>query len=73
MANPAFATGTQVEWRGHVGEIRFVDDIYLTICLLVNPEDRARDVCLVDVESGQILTQAQLRRYNSCEWIVIEK
>ena len=47
MATPAFATGTQVEWRGHVGEIRFVDDIYLTICLSVNPQDRARDVCLV--------------------------
>jgi hypothetical protein len=47
MATPAFATGTRVEWRGHVGEIRFVDDIYLTICVSVNPEDRARDVCLV--------------------------
>lgn len=47
MASPAFAAGTQVEWRGHFGEIRFVDDIYLTICLSVNPEDRARDVCLV--------------------------
>ena len=47
MATPAFATGTQVEWRGHVGEIRFVDDIYLTICICVNREDRVRDVCLV--------------------------
>jgi hypothetical protein len=47
MATPAFATGTQVEWRGHVGEIRFVDDIYLTICVSINPDDRVRDVCLV--------------------------
>lgn len=35
--------------------------------------DGPRDKCLVDVKSGQILTQAQLRRYSSCEWIVIEK
>jgi len=47
MATPVFATGTKVEWRGHVGEIRFVDDFYLTICVSVNPEDRVRDVCLV--------------------------
>ena len=47
MATPAFASGTQVEWRGHVGQIRFVDDIYLTICVSVNPGDRVRDVCLV--------------------------
>lgn len=47
MTAPAFATGTKVEWRGHVGEIRFVDDVYLTICVSVNPEDRVRDVCLV--------------------------
>lgn len=47
MATPAFAPGAVVEWKGHVGEIRFVDDVYLTICVSVNPEDRVRDVCLV--------------------------
>ena len=47
MATPAFAVGTKVEWREHVGEIRFVDDVYLTICVSVNPNDRVRDVCLV--------------------------
>ena len=46
-STPAFASGTVVEWKGHVGEIRFVDDLYLTICLSVHPEDRVRDVCLV--------------------------
>ena len=47
MVTPAFAVGTKVEWREHVGEIRFVDDVYLTICVSVNPNDRVRDVCLV--------------------------
>ena len=47
MALPSFAPGAVVEWRGHVGEIRFVDDLYLTVCVCVNEQDRVRDVCIV--------------------------
>lgn len=43
----SFATGTQVEYRGQTGVIRFIDDTYLTICVSVNPNDKMRDVCLV--------------------------
>ena len=47
MTSSSFAKGTEVEFCGQVGEIRFIDDSYLTICLFVNSEDRVRDVCLV--------------------------
>lgn len=47
MATSAFALGTQVEYRGTVGIIRFIDDSYLTICVSVHPQDKIHDVCLV--------------------------
>ena len=42
-----FSTGIIVSYKTHVGEIRFVDENYLTVCISVNPDDRVRDVCLV--------------------------
>jgi len=42
-----FSTGIIVSYKKNVGEIRFVDENYLTVCISVNPDDRVRDVCLV--------------------------
>ena len=41
------ALGLLVEYKKTVGEIRFIDDIYLTICTKRKDETMIGDLCLV--------------------------
>ena len=41
------ALGLLVEYKGQVGEIKFIDDLYLTICLKSKKDGLISDVCLV--------------------------
>lgn len=41
------AIGLQVEYRGYVGEIRFVDHLYLTICTRKKEDGMIGDVCMI--------------------------
>ena len=41
------APGVLVEYKGNVGEIKFIDDIYLTICLKNKCDGMIGDVCMV--------------------------
>ncbi len=41
------ALGILVEYKGRVGEIKFIDEIYLTICLKNKCDGMIGDVCLV--------------------------
>ena len=41
------ALGITVEYKGSVGEIRFIDEVYLTICLKNKCDGMVGDVCLV--------------------------
>lgn len=39
--------GLVVEYKGKVGTIRFVDEIYLTICMKPKDGNMVQDVCMV--------------------------
>ncbi len=41
------ALGILVEYKGNVGEIKFIDEVYLTICLKNKCDGMIGDVCLV--------------------------
>ena len=41
------ALGILVEYKGSVGEIKFIDDIYLTICTKSKTDRMVGDLCLV--------------------------
>jgi len=41
------AEGLLVEYKGNVGTIRFIDEIYLTVCLKTKKDNMFGDVCLV--------------------------
>lgn len=41
------ALGLLVEYKGSVGEIKFIDEIYLTICLKNKCDGMIGDVCMV--------------------------
>ena len=41
------ALGILVEYKGSVGTIKFIDDIYLTICTKSKTEGMIGDLCLV--------------------------
>ena len=41
------ALGILVEYKGSVGEIKFIDDIYLTICTKSKTDGMIGDLCLV--------------------------
>jgi len=41
------ALGLLVEYKGNVGEIKFIDELYLTICLKNKCDGMIGDVCLV--------------------------
>ena len=41
------ALGILVEYKGNVGEIKFIDEVYLTICLKNKCDGMVGDVCLV--------------------------
>ena len=39
-------SGLEVQYRDHIGIIRFVDEDYITVCVS-EFRDRSRDVCIV--------------------------
>ena len=41
------AVGLQVEYNGMVGTVKFVDDLYITVCVKAQREDMISDVCIV--------------------------
>ncbi len=41
------AVGAEVVYDGHVGEIRFVSDKYLTLCIRKKDSNMIGDCCLV--------------------------
>ena len=41
------ALGIIVEYKGNVGEIKFIDEIYLTICTKSKTPGMIGDLCLV--------------------------
>ena len=41
------ALGILVEYKGSVGEIKFIDDVYLTICTKSKTDGMIGDLCLV--------------------------
>jgi hypothetical protein len=41
------ALGILVEYKGSVGEIKFIDDVYLTICTKSKTSGMIGDLCLV--------------------------
>lgn len=41
------ALGLEVEYRGHVGVINFIDELYLTVCIKKKEGDMISDVCMV--------------------------
>ena len=41
------AEGLLVEYRGIVGNIKFIDDVYLTICKKTKTGDMVGDICIV--------------------------
>lgn len=42
-----FAEGLVVQYRDHIGTIRFICDSYVTVCVNKFPDDRRRDVCIL--------------------------
>lgn len=42
-----FVEGLKVEYKDHVGTIRFVCDSYITLCINSFPGERSRDVCML--------------------------
>lgn len=45
------ALGVLVEYKGSVGEIKFIDEIYLTICTKNKDDGMIGDLCLVVYKS----------------------
>ena len=41
------AIGLDVEFKGFVGQIRFIDEAYLTICIRNRSDGMIGDVCLL--------------------------
>ena len=41
------ALGITVEYKGSVGEIRFIDEVYLTICTKSKTKGMIGDLCIV--------------------------
>ena len=41
------ALGLEVEYRGFIGVIKFIDEIYLTICVKTKEGQMFGDVCMV--------------------------
>jgi hypothetical protein len=42
-----FTEGLVVQYKEHIGTIRFVCNSYLTLCISEFPEERQRDVCIL--------------------------
>jgi len=45
---PQFKLGQVVKYKGNVGRISFIDNIYVTVCITPNSDGRSvGDICLV--------------------------
>jgi hypothetical protein len=42
-----FVEGLVVQYKDHIGTIRFVCNSYLTLCISEFPEEKRRDVCIL--------------------------
>lgn len=42
-----FTEGLIVEYENYIGEIRFVGNSYVTLCVSVFPDQKQRDVCML--------------------------
>lgn len=42
-----FVEGLIVEYENYIGEIRFVGNSYVTLCVSVFPDQKQRDVCML--------------------------
>lgn len=42
-----FAEGLIVEYESYIGEIRFICNSYITLCVNSFPSERRRDVCML--------------------------
>ena len=42
-----YPEGTEVYYKGHHGIIKYSDDIYVSVCIRVFPQEPVRNVCLV--------------------------
>jgi hypothetical protein len=47
MSKISFTEGLEVYYKGMFGVVRFVSDVYVTICIRTFPKERVRDTCLV--------------------------
>jgi hypothetical protein len=47
-----FAEGLEVQYKDHIGKVRFICETYITICINSFPEERRRDVCIVVYRSN---------------------
>jgi hypothetical protein len=58
-----FAEGLLVQYKDHIGTIRFICDSYITVCVNKFPEERRRDVCILVYRSN--LDQIKLLKESS--------
>ncbi len=42
-----FSEGLEVQYKEHIGTIRFICDSYITVCVNKFPDDKRRDVCIL--------------------------
>jgi hypothetical protein len=42
-----FTEGLVVQYKEHIGTIRFICDNYVTLCISHFPEEKRRDVCIL--------------------------
>jgi hypothetical protein len=47
-----FTEGLEVQYKDHIGKVRFICETYITICINSFPEERRRDVCIVVYRSN---------------------
>jgi len=47
MANSTWAQGVCVKYKHVIGEIAFISEDYLTVCILRRTQDMVSDVCMV--------------------------
>lgn len=42
-----FDEGLIVQYKDHIGTVRFICDSYITVCVNKFPDDKRRDVCIL--------------------------
>ena len=42
-----FSEGLTVQYENYIGQIRFICESYVTLCVSSFPEERRRDVCIL--------------------------